>query len=466
MLRGRYTPFNLSAFNATLDHGLLLGLADDDHSQYLLADATRALTADWDVGNYDLTAKNFIGDGYGKFDGGISVNETLAGDIIAHFKALSSTDTVDLRIENTVAGKDAQLTWEILGADWCMGVDNSETNDPLVICFGTAIGAGVMATFDGTAGTIDMPHAVTATTYNGVAITSAANNFTLTGDTGSAYLGVVGALDLDAIEADGFWIEGGNTVPRKMTFTGGSWTFDQSVAVNGSPQWTGVGVGTAAISTVGYYLVKEPTASYKGADLQVSANPAAGGQSVQGLSFSSYARTSSEDMSNVIGIIGNAGVAINSSYTGTITNIKGLSLTVTALGNVSDANDPTVTNAYGIKLESLAAGFGGTIGTAYGLHLPNISTATTNWAIYSAGGDSYFAGNILTGTDITFDTSVDSSSVANEVSLGGYELSAGNRALAISQEAAVAVEVDETKFSHKLPVRINGSTYYIMLTAT
>ena len=68
--------------------------------------------------------------------------------------------------------------------------------------------------------------------------------------------------------------------------------------------------------------------------------------------------------------------------------------------------------------------------------------------------------------DLRFTTSLDSAAVADEVSLGCYELSAGNRALAISQESAVAAETDETKFSHKLPVRINGSTYYIMLTAT
>ena len=35
MIRGRYSPFNLAAFNATLDHGALLGLADDDHPQYI-----------------------------------------------------------------------------------------------------------------------------------------------------------------------------------------------------------------------------------------------------------------------------------------------------------------------------------------------------------------------------------------------------------------------------------------------
>ena len=27
-------------------------------------------------------------------------------------------------------------------------------------------------------------------------------------------------------------------------------------------------------------------------------------------------------------------------------------------------------------------------------------------------------------------------------------------------------EVDETKFSHKMPVRINGTTYFIMLTTS
>lgn len=36
MLRGRYSPFNLIAFNQRLDHGLLIGLGDNDHPQYLL----------------------------------------------------------------------------------------------------------------------------------------------------------------------------------------------------------------------------------------------------------------------------------------------------------------------------------------------------------------------------------------------------------------------------------------------
>jgi len=67
---------------------------------------------------------------------------------------------------------------------------------------------------------------------------------------------------------------------------------------------------------------------------------------------------------------------------------------------------------------------------------------------------------------IMFGQSQDSVLAADQVSLGGYEIGAANRVLAISQETAVAVDVDETKFSHKMQVRINGATYFMMLTAT
>jgi len=47
----------------TLDHGGLLGLTDDDHTQYLLVDGTRELSADWDVGGHTLTANGLTIDG-------------------------------------------------------------------------------------------------------------------------------------------------------------------------------------------------------------------------------------------------------------------------------------------------------------------------------------------------------------------------------------------------------------------
>ncbi len=91
---------------------------------------------------------------------------------------------------------------------------------------------------------------------------------------------------------------------------------------------------------------------------------------------------------------------------------------------------------------------------------------TAVWLV-DEDGDTWQPGNINSaGGQLTFEGSNDSGAVANEVTLGGYEIGAGNRVLAISQETAVAVEVDETKFSHKLQARINGVTYYMMLTAT
>lgn len=95
-------------------------------------------------------------------------------------------------------------------------------------------------------------------------------------------------------------------------------------------------------------------------------------------------------------------------------------------------------------------------------------------AFYTAGIDFTVAGtgNGSKRAAITTDglfklvSSVDSVAVANEVGIARYEIGAGNTVLAISQETAVATEVDETKFSHKMQVRLNGSTYYLMLTDT
>lgn len=53
--RGRYDFEDIPRLNALLDHGLLLGLADDDHTQYILANGTRALAGNWDLGGFNLT---------------------------------------------------------------------------------------------------------------------------------------------------------------------------------------------------------------------------------------------------------------------------------------------------------------------------------------------------------------------------------------------------------------------------
>ena len=90
------------------------------------------------------------------------------------------------------------------------------------------------------------------------------------------------------------------------------------------------------------------------------------------------------------------------------------------------------------------------------------SHITTSNALFIASATNH----VTFGGQATFSNSVDSGAVADQVSIGGYEIGAGNRVLAISQETVVAAEVDETKFSHKLQVRINGATYFLMLCDT
>ena len=93
------------------------------------------------------------------------------------------------------------------------------------------------------------------------------------------------------------------------------------------------------------------------------------------------------------------------------------------------------------------------------------STSLVTGSIHTDGGlgvtlDTFF------GTHTTWLTSTDSALVADEVSLGAFDLSAGNRALAWSQEAPVVAAVTEADYSHAIPVRINGVTYNIMMAST
>jgi len=54
-----------SMFNeGILDHGGMLGLADDDHPRYVDIDGTHELTADWDAGDFDIMALTFHADTY------------------------------------------------------------------------------------------------------------------------------------------------------------------------------------------------------------------------------------------------------------------------------------------------------------------------------------------------------------------------------------------------------------------
>lgn len=56
-----YVDDNLSTISSGIvqDHGELTGLSDDDHTQYLLANGTRELSADWDAGDFIINSAGF-----------------------------------------------------------------------------------------------------------------------------------------------------------------------------------------------------------------------------------------------------------------------------------------------------------------------------------------------------------------------------------------------------------------------
>lgn len=85
---GALSATNLSGTNTgdQNDHGTLDGLSDDDHTQYLLADGTRALAGAWSLGNQNLT------------NGGTITGTTITGttSLVTTGGLIEDTDNEDL----------------------------------------------------------------------------------------------------------------------------------------------------------------------------------------------------------------------------------------------------------------------------------------------------------------------------------------------------------------------------------
>ena len=63
----------LNTLTPAVDHGGLGGLGDDDHTQYLLANGSRALSADWDAGSFVITSDQMIAGDPGVESTGITI---------------------------------------------------------------------------------------------------------------------------------------------------------------------------------------------------------------------------------------------------------------------------------------------------------------------------------------------------------------------------------------------------------
>ncbi len=92
------------------------------------------------------------------------------------------------------------------------------------------------------------------------------------------------------------------------------------------------------------------------------------------------------------GIIGvNQSLVFGGGTKYTITNVHGFLASATfGVGAVGS----TVTNLYGMRISAAVIGAGVTVTNNYGLRIENITGGANNWALYVAGGLSYFGGNV------------------------------------------------------------------------
>ena len=114
--------------------------------------------------------------------------------------------------------------------------------------------------------------------------------------------------------------------------------------------------------------------------------------------------------------------------------------------------------------------------TASKVRLNLYDGVSNNLSSYHTGGSTWewlsVTGTIgASATEVTFYISGDVADNDIIEYIDGAMLVEGASAFAfspkpLSASAQIVAEVDETKFSHKLPVVINGTTYYIMLTTT
>ncbi|KKM00701.1 hypothetical protein LCGC14_1801780, partial [marine sediment metagenome] len=171
------------------------------------------------------------------------------------------------------------------------------------------------------------------------------------------------------------------------TFSGdvditGDITGDQ-MALNGNTIVAGTSLNIAPLLST----IAAGANNYIGVDLRPLVSHSAAGKSDTGLFLAVFAADHGNNVTNLVGV--EAGIA-HFNYTGTIANAQGISISAafaTAGGTVTDYR----------ALEILNATNTGTFGTQYGIYIEDMTTATTDWAIFSLGGNSAHAGNLRLG---------------------------------------------------------------------
>lgn len=202
----------------------------------------------------------------------------------------------------------------------------------------------------------------------------------------------------------------------------------QSIATSSTPQFGGISAGIAAQANNQNYFYYAPAAS-SGARTTASVNiinaMGSGGSATSialgpnatiydtgaGGAASGYAISGGASYGSaspgVLGALYGSSLLTGNVSTGTLNNaygalydIRNYSTGTIVAGygaryNATFAAGGTVTNYYGNYIANPSNS--GTLTTNYGLYIASQTAGSTNYAIYSAGGTNYFAGNIQSG---------------------------------------------------------------------
>ncbi|HUD03681.1 MAG TPA: hypothetical protein VMR51_02740, partial [Patescibacteria group bacterium] len=184
----------------------------------------------------------------------------------------------------------------------------------------------------------------------------------------------------------------------------GAGIFGGSLTVTGHSAF-----GSSASVNAAQVISVSETITPSGADVYgnkiwVNASSAFASNALYGMQAMAAASHSSGTANYLVGVMG----SVNNNSTGTIDKAYGGIFTVetNTAGVINNAygvrslinnmGSGTIGTAYGIRVDSAVKG-SGSITTNYGLYVDNQTAGTTNYSIYSNGGQSYFAGNVGVG---------------------------------------------------------------------
>ncbi len=226
-IRGRYSPFNLAAFNANLDHGLLLGLDDDDHGAIYIPYSSFAAnvytidTASITLSGGTLTA-NTLTDGTATITGG---GYTSSGSgIFGGITIFNATPILVFKDSNSLgAASVGFIEWRDSGGGRAGFLGNhTSSNDDFLWKNEQGGNIGIQTTGAGTIeliGDTNVTGDITATgTVTGGTLTD--GTAIITGGAGTGFtLLVVDNITIDAaiITSDTGFIDFDNDVPVTST---------------------------------------------------------------------------------------------------------------------------------------------------------------------------------------------------------------------------------------------------------